>query len=64
MTRNIEEIEIKEEQTLSGLLEELQLTSTPVLVEVNGEVFYPDEAGDKRLKRGDKVAVIRLIAGG
>ena len=64
MTRGIEEIEIKEEKTLSGLVEELQLASTPVLLEVNGEVCYPDEVGERRLKRGDKVTVIPLIAGG
>jgi sulfur carrier protein ThiS len=45
MTRGIEEIEIKEEKTLSGLVEELQLTATPVLLEVNGEVFYRMRSG-------------------
>ncbi len=60
----IEEIEVKEDKTVKQLVDELGLSSVPVLLELDGEVFYPDEKCDKRLKRGDIVAVIRIVAGG
>ena len=60
----IEEIEIKEDKTIGQLVEELGLSSNPVLLELDGEVLYPDEEHDRRLKRGDIVAVIRIVAGG
>jgi len=60
----IEEIEVKEDKTIEKLIDELGLSSSPILLELNGEIFYPDEDYDKRLKVGDIVAVIRIIAGG
>jgi len=39
-------------------------SSAPILLELSGEISYPDEIKDRRLKRGDKVALIPLIAGG
>ena len=60
----IEKIEVKEDKTIRQLVEELELSSVPVLLELDGEVFYPDEKCEKRLKRGDIVAVIRIVAGG
>ncbi len=60
----IEKIEVKEDKTVKQLVDELELSSVPVLLELDGEVFYPDEKCDKRLKRGDIVAVIRIVAGG
>ena len=64
MKMGIKEIEVKEDKTIKQLVEELELSSVPVLLELDGEVFYPDEKCDKRLKRGDIVAVIRIVAGG
>ena len=60
----IEEIEVKEDKTVKQLVDELELSSVPVLLELDGEVFYPDEKCEKRLKRGDIVAVMRIVAGG
>lgn len=60
----IEKIEVKEDKTLKELLDELNLSSVPILLELDGEIFYPDEKYDKRLKAKDTVAVIRIIAGG
>ena len=64
MKAGIEEIEVKEDMTIKELIDELQLSYAPILLEVNGEIFYLDEIKDKGLRRGDKVAVIPLIAGG
>ena len=64
MKPGIEEIEVKADTTVKALMDELRLSATPVLLEVAGEIFYPDEIGDRQLKKGDKVAFISLIAGG
>ena len=60
----IEEIEVKEDTTMKQLVDELERSSAPVLLELDGEVFYPDEERDIILRRGDVVAVIRIVAGG
>jgi len=64
MKASIQEIEVKEDKTIKELMDELQLSSAPILLVVSGEIFYPDEIKNKRLRRGDKVALIPLIAGG
>ncbi len=64
MRVGIEVIEVKEDTTIKELMDELQLSSVPILLEVSGEIFYPDELKDKKLRRGDRVALIPLIAGG
>ncbi|TET13474.1 MAG: MoaD/ThiS family protein [Dehalococcoidia bacterium] len=64
MKVGIEEIEVTESKTVMELMDELQLPPTPFLLEVGGEVFYPDEIKDRRLEKGDKVAIIPVIAGG
>jgi thiamine biosynthesis protein ThiS len=63
MRMGIEEIEVKEDKTVQELMDELKITS-PILIEVNGEVFYPDENYGKILKRGDIVTLIPIIGGG
>lgn len=60
---SIEEIEVKEDKTVKELIDELKLFP-PILLEVNGELFYPDENYGKLLKRGDIVTLIPIIAGG
>ncbi len=64
MKANIQEIEVKEDTTIKALMDERQLTSTPILLEVSGEIFYPDEIENRRLRRGDKATLIPMIAGG
>lgn len=60
----IERIEIREDTTVRGLIDALNLSATPILLELDGEVFYPDERHNRRLKAGDTVTVIRIVAGG
>ena len=64
MKVGIEVIEVKEDTTVKELMDELQLASATILLEVSGEIFYPDEIESRRLGRGDKVTLIPLIAGG
>jgi len=60
----IEKIEIKEDKTVRELIAELNLSSVPILLELEGEVFYPDDRHDRRLKAGDTLMVIPIVAGG
>lgn len=60
----IEKIEIKEDKTIKELIHELNPSSVPILLELDGEVFYPDEKYDRRLKAGDTLMVIPIVAGG
>lgn len=63
MRIEIQQIELKEDKTIKELIDELKL-SAAFLLEVNGEVFYPDENHSKVLKNGDIVTLIPIIAGG
>lgn len=58
------EVEVTENKTVGDLLDELKLSAAPILLEVSGEVFRPNEVSEKRLEKGDKVGIIPLIAGG
>jgi len=60
----IEKIEIQEDKTVKELMGELNLSSVPILLELDGEVFYPDEKHNRRLKAGDTLTVIPILAGG
>jgi sulfur carrier protein ThiS len=64
MKVNVEEIRVKEEKTVRELIDELQLTTAPILLEMSGKIFYPDEIKDRRLRKGARVILIPLIAGG
>jgi len=64
MKVGIQVIEVKEDKTIKEIMDELQLASAPILLEVSGEIFYPDEIENRRLRRGDKVTLIPMIAGG
>ncbi len=64
MKVGIEVIEVKEDTTVKELMDELQLFSTLILLEVNGKILYPDEIENRILKRGDRITLIPLVAGG
>jgi len=64
MKVGIEEIEVKEDKTIRELMDELKLSSAPILLKLGGEIFYPDAIKDRRLRKGDKVTLIPLVTGG
>ena len=64
MKVGIVETEVKEDRTVGELLDDLQLSSAPILLEVGGEIFYPDQIRARTLRKGEKIAIIPLIAGG
>lgn len=64
MNVGIEKIEISEDKTVEEFMDEIHLSQAPVVLMINGEVFCPDEVKDRSLRRGDKVTLIPVIAGG
>jgi thiamine biosynthesis protein ThiS len=50
--------------TIAGLLTELNLLPTQVAVEQNGTVLFRQEFGNSAIKEGDRIEIIRVVAGG
>ncbi len=61
---NGEERTIKEGTLLSGLLEELGLSTARVAVELNREIVPPEAYGDTTLGEGDVLEVVSFVGGG
>jgi sulfur carrier protein ThiS len=60
----IEKIKVKEDKTIKEFIDELSLFAVPILLELDGEIFYPDDNYDRKIQAGDRLAVIPIIAGG
>ena len=56
----MKEIVIENVKTIPEILDELQFSSIPVLVGVNGLLLNPDEIKGRKLKKGDKVSIIQV----
>jgi thiamine biosynthesis protein ThiS len=50
--------------SLANFLEELSLKPGLVVVEVNGTALRPAETADKVLQDGDRLEIVRIVAGG
>jgi sulfur carrier protein len=50
--------------TVSELLDKLKLSSAPVLVEQNGQVVPRTQFAATNLADGDRVEIVRVVAGG
>jgi sulfur carrier protein len=61
---NGERREVPSGQTVSGLLETVGLAGRPVVVERNGAALFPREFPVTRLEEGDRVEIVRVVAGG
>ena len=51
-------------ESLAGLLEELLLTDTPVVAEVNGAIVPRADFSVMPLASGDAVELVRFVGGG
>ncbi len=49
---------------MGELLADMNLSSAPIMISLNGEVMHPDEAKDVRVVGGDKLLIVPLLAGG
>ena len=56
----MKEVIIEETMAISEILYDLQLSSFPVLIAVNGTIVDPDEKKTDKVKQGDKVLVISI----
>ena len=56
----MKEIVVEEAMTIPEILDELQFSSIPVLVGVNGQLLNPDEIKGRKLNKGDKVLIIPI----
>ena len=56
----MKEIVVEEAMTIPEILDELQFSSIPVLVGVNGQLLNPDEIKGRNLKKGDKVLIVPI----
>lgn len=50
--------------TIAALLRLLGLEGRPVLVERNGEALFPREFAETALAEGDRIEIVRIVAGG
>ncbi len=50
--------------TVSDLLQELQLTSSQVAVELNRTIVPRDNFDDTPLRDGDELEIVRFVGGG
>ena len=52
------------EATVAALIPALGLFPDTVLVELNGVALYRREWGEKALQDGDRIEILRVVAGG
>lgn len=64
VTVNGQEIELKDQMSLSELLAELELQSERVAVEVNKQVISRKLWSDTVIKEGDKIEIVHFVGGG
>ncbi len=60
----IEKLKGREDKTIKEFIDELSLSAVTILLELDGEIFYPDDNYDRKIQAGDRLAVIPIIAGG
>ena len=51
-------------RTLEGFLEDQGLRPRSVVVELNGDAIAPSEFGGRLLQPGDRLEIVRIVAGG
>lgn len=64
LTLNGEEKDVEGAGSVAELLPLLGLADVPVLVEHNGTALYPREFQKSLLQEGDRLEIIRVVAGG
>jgi sulfur carrier protein len=61
---NGESIDAREAKTIAELIDRYELTPQSVLVEHNGLAVHRHEWAERSLAEGDRIEVIRVVAGG
>jgi sulfur carrier protein len=61
---NGKEIETELPSTIEGFVKSQGLAPRGVVVEHNGEAVAPSEFGKRGLQDGDRLEIVRIVAGG
>ena len=61
---NGRELVLEQSCTLTELLNRQQLLPRSVVVELNGEAVTPSEFDQRMVKTGDRLEIVRIVAGG
>jgi len=61
---NGEEKEIQERLSIAALLDELQIRSGRVVVELNRNIISREAHGSTALKEGDSIEIVHFVGGG
>lgn len=64
VTANGKEIPLKSPLTLQEFLVSQKLLPRSVVVEHNGEAVAPSEFAKRQIKPGDRLEIVRIVAGG
>ncbi len=61
---NGERVDAREAKTIAELIDRYQLPPQSILVEHNGLVVHRHEWAERSIAEGDRVELIRVVAGG
>ena len=61
---NGRELVLEQSCTLTEFLNRQQLLPRSVVVELNGEAVTPSEFDQRMVKTGDRLEIVRIVAGG
>jgi|TARA_B100001250_G_scaffold388542_1_gene386876 sulfur carrier protein len=64
VTANGKEIHVTTPCTVEDFLQQLELPPRSVVVELNGEALTPSSFAGKQLQSGDRLEIVRIVAGG
>ena len=64
VTANGKETHVTTPCTVEGFLQQLKLPPRSVVVELNGEALTPSSFAEKQLQSGDRLEIVRIVAGG
>lgn len=64
ITANSETYELTEGTSLDAFVQERSLALERVVIELNGEALTPREARATLLRDGDRLEIVRIVAGG
>ena len=61
---NGKETDVNIPSTVDEFLQELDLPPRSVVVELNGEALPPSSFTEQQLQAGDRLEIVRIVAGG
>jgi len=56
--------QVRSSQTVSEMIRDMKLAPSSVLVERNGEALLRHEWAKRKVEHGDRLEIVRMVAGG